>query len=88
MPYISFLTLLGSKERVLTNKDSRSEEGVLYGIRGTCALCDGMRMFRQADARQHVVECALSVANSFGKTLTLTFPTLKPIANRELHGRV
>jgi hypothetical protein len=35
-------------------------------------------MFRQAGARQHVVECALSVANSFGETPTLTFPTLNP----------
>ncbi len=37
-----------------------------------------MRLSRQAGARQHVVECALSVANSFGKSLTLTFPTLNP----------
>jgi hypothetical protein len=35
-------------------------------------------MFCQAGARQHVVECALSVANSFGKALTLLFPTLNP----------
>ncbi len=39
-------------------------------------LCHGLRMFCQASARQHAVECALSVANSFGNTLTVTFPIL------------